>query len=72
MKRNLDHRIEVSCPVYDKNHIKTLREVFEISWKDNVKARYQDGTEENRYRKNRLPEPWLSQQELYRYFAEHQ
>ena len=69
MKRNLDHRIEVTCPVYDPQHIQTLIEVFNISWKDNLKARYQDGTGNNSYRPVNVVEKWQSQVELYRYFT---
>lgn len=70
MKRNLDHRIEVSCPVYEKKHIKTLIEVFDISWKDNVKARFQNGNGKNEYRQDPDNEPWRSQYQMYRYFQE--
>jgi len=70
MKRNLDHRIEVTCPIYDAKHIRTLKEVFEIAWNDNVKARIQDGTGNNMYRLNNGGTPIQSQQVIYNYFQQ--
>jgi polyphosphate kinase len=39
MTRNLDYRVEVTCPIYDAGHKAFLQELFDIQWKDNVKAR---------------------------------
>ncbi|MGB8491580.1 MAG: polyphosphate kinase 1 [Bacteroidales bacterium] len=39
MPRNIDHRIEVTCPVFDKGIRSELRQIFDIQWSDNVKAR---------------------------------
>ncbi len=39
MVRNLDRRIEVTCPIYDSDLKDELREFLEIEWRDNVKAR---------------------------------
>ena len=39
MTRNIDNRVEVACPIYDKDLQKELLDTFLISWKDNVKAR---------------------------------
>ncbi len=39
MVRNLDHRIEVACPVYDPNIIRELKDILDIQLRDNVKAR---------------------------------
>jgi len=39
MTRNIEHRIEVTCPVFDKNLINELKQIFEIQWSDSVKAR---------------------------------
>ena len=39
MTRNIDNRVEVACPIYDKDLQKELLDTFMISWKDNVKAR---------------------------------
>lgn len=42
MPRNLDHRIEVTCPVWDPAIKKEISDVFSIQWNDNVKARILD------------------------------
>jgi len=49
MPRNLDHRIEVTCPVFDKNIRNELRSIFEIQWSDNVKARVYNETQSNEF-----------------------
>lgn len=49
MIRNLDHRIEIACPVYSREIQKELRDIFDIQWSDNVKARILDGEQKNDY-----------------------
>ena len=49
MTRNLDHRIEVTCPVFDKNIRIELKQIFEIQWSDNVKARKLDAALSNKF-----------------------
>jgi polyphosphate kinase len=49
MTRNLDHRIEVTCPVYDKNIKCEIRKIFDIQWEDNVKARIFDAEQSNTF-----------------------
>lgn len=48
MPRNLDRRIEVTCPVFDEAIRKEITDVFEIQWSDNVKARLYDEKQSNR------------------------
>ncbi|UAB80684.1 polyphosphate kinase 1 [Marixanthomonas sp. SCSIO 43207] len=69
MGRNLDNRVEISCPIYDEEIKKELIDTFEISWKDNVKARIISGKALNRYRKND-EEPFRSQFKLYEYYKQ--
>ncbi|GAA4282162.1 polyphosphate kinase 1 [Gaetbulibacter aestuarii] len=52
MTRNIESRVEVSCPIYDKTIKQEIIDVFNISWSDNVKARLINRSEENIYRKN--------------------
>jgi polyphosphate kinase len=48
MSRNLDWRVEVTCPIYDKDIQEELRTFLDYQWKDNVKARsHSDGTIHN-------------------------
>ena len=39
MTRNLDRRVEVGAPIFDKSIQQKLKAFFEIQWNDNVKAR---------------------------------
>jgi polyphosphate kinase len=49
MPRNLDHRIEVTCPIFDKNLKHELMDIFDIQWSDGVKARILDESQTNRF-----------------------
>jgi len=49
MGRNLDTRVEISCPIYDLEIQQELQETFDISWQDNVKARLISATQDNAY-----------------------
>ena len=49
MVRNLDHRIETTCPVFDKNIQEELKEILDIQLNDNVKARILDNDLSNAY-----------------------
>ena len=40
MTRNLDGRVEVTCPIYDMDVKNELIDSFNTGWKGNVKARY--------------------------------
>jgi polyphosphate kinase len=51
MTRNLDYRVEVGCPIYDEDIKQELIDTFEISWRDNVKARVFNENQDNEYRK---------------------
>ncbi|HEX7494957.1 MAG TPA: polyphosphate kinase 1, partial [Bacteroidales bacterium] len=47
MTRNIEHRIEVTCPIFDKSIKNELRRIFEIQWNDNIKARIFDENQAN-------------------------
>lgn len=68
MTRNLDARVEVTCPIYDEKIKEELIEVFDIGWKANVKARYHSEDLRNKYRKNGDEKPFRAQLELYNYY----
>lgn len=67
MTRNLDYRVEVGCPIYDKDIKKELMETFDICWQDNVKARVFSEKQDNAYRKNKK-KPLRSQFATYEYY----
>ncbi len=47
MTRNIDNRVEVSCPIYDDDIKQELQHLFDICWNDNVKARVIDEKQDN-------------------------
>lgn len=49
MIRNLDHRVEAACPVQDTEMISQLKEILNIQLADNVKARWLNNEQDNRY-----------------------
>jgi len=52
MIRNLDHRVEVTVPVYDPLLREELKTYFEIQMRDNVKARVINEAQDNTIRPN--------------------
>jgi polyphosphate kinase len=66
MTRNIDHRIEVTCPVFDKNIKNEMKNIFEIQWSDNIKARKLNPALSNKFVKpgNKIVH---SQVEVYEY-----
>jgi polyphosphate kinase len=70
MTRNLDHRIEVGCPVLDPGIQDELLDMLEIQWADNVKARFIGKKGENHYRTATDEEPVRSQVATYEYFRQ--
>jgi polyphosphate kinase len=67
MTRNIDNRVEVACPIYDKELQKQLLDTFLISWNDNVKARKINGKTQNEFKKS-SGKPYRSQWEIHEYF----
>ncbi|UJH92904.1 phospholipase D-like domain-containing protein [Antarcticibacterium sp. 1MA-6-2] len=69
MTRNMDLRVEISCPIYDVEIKKEIMETFEICWNDNVKARVLCKNQDNAYRRNDK-KPLRSQFALYEYYQQ--
>ncbi|NND62916.1 MAG: polyphosphate kinase 1 [Flavobacteriaceae bacterium] len=69
MGRNLDNRVEISCPIYDPDIQQELLDTFEISWNDNVKARIISDKQDNAYRNSSSPKI-RSQFKMYDYYLE--
>ena len=67
MVRNLDHRVEATCPIFDENIKKVLKNILEIQLSDNVKARILDNELNNRYVRDRKHKKVRSQLEIYNY-----
>ena len=68
MQRNIDGRLEVTCPLYDPDLKKEILDIFAIYWRDTKKARILDGKLSNEFRTD--GEPLCAQDEIYRYLAE--
>ena len=69
MTRNIDNRVEVSCPIYQDDIKQELLDIFDICWNDNAKARLLDKTQKNNYRINDKPK-LRSQFATYDYLKE--
>ena len=67
MTRNLDNRVEVSCPIYDPDIKQDLLDTFTITWNDNVKARMLNSGVPNMYKKSSVQQS-RTQIDLYNYY----
>lgn len=68
MTRNIDARVEVTCPIYDEEIKQDLIDTFQIGWKANVKARLHSDKFENLYRKRGEDKVFRAQQEMYKHY----
>jgi polyphosphate kinase len=69
MTRNIDARVEVTCPIYDENIKLELIESFNVGWKGNVKARLHSEKLDNKYRaRNEKERVFRAQIETYNYY----
>lgn len=67
MVRNLDHRIEAACPIFEKNIQQELKDMLMIQLADNIKARILDNDLSNQYINPRNMKKIRSQVETYNY-----
>ncbi|MDR7212441.1 polyphosphate kinase 1 [Flavobacterium piscis] len=68
MARNLDGRVEVTCPIYDLSIKKELIDNFNIGWKGNVKVRYHSYNLDNKYKVRNHHPAFRAQLETYKYY----
>jgi polyphosphate kinase len=68
MTRNIDGRVEVTCPIYDERIKNELIDNFNIGWKGNVKARLHSEKLDNKYRVRGDSPVFRAQQETYNYY----
>ena len=69
MTRNLDLRVEVTCPIYDSEIKQELIDNFDIGWKGNVKVRFHSDKLDNKYRvRNENETIFRAQWETYKYY----
>ncbi|MDB5277243.1 MAG: ppk1 [Ferruginibacter sp.] len=67
MVRNLDHRIEVTCPIFEKEIQEELKDILRIQLSDNIKARKLDNDLSNQYINPRNTKKIRSQVDIYNY-----
>lgn len=68
MVRNLDHRVEAACPIFDKDIQKELIDILDIQLAENVKGRVLDNEQSNDYVKRKENAPEIrSQLAIYGY-----
>ena len=68
MIRNLDHRIEAACPIYDKDIQQELTDILNIQLAENVKGRILDNEQSNNYVQRQEHKPEVrSQEAIYKY-----
>ena len=67
MVRNIDHRVEVACPIFEKSIQQEIKELMQIQLKDNIKARILDNELSNQYVNPRNTKKIRSQVETYNY-----
>ena len=68
MTRNIENRVEVTCPIYDDNIKNELMDTFEICWSDNVKARLLNSSKTNEYKTDNSEKKVRSQFATYDYY----
>jgi len=66
MVRNMDHRVEATCPVLDPAIRQEIKDILQIQLSDNVKARWLDNNLQNIYKKDQSKKV-RSQIEIYHY-----
>ena len=71
MVRNLDHRVEAGCPIFEESIKQELIDILNIQLKGNVKARILDHDQSNDYVKQGKNEKRLrAQVEIYQYLLQ--
>ena len=70
MTRNIDHRIEVGCPILDKNVRKLIKDQLDLQWRDNTKARALDPEQSNQYITRGNRKKIRSQMAIYDYLKQ--
>ncbi len=67
MVRNLDHRVEASCPILDERIKEELKDILNIQLEDNVKARLLNNELTNEYVRTEGPLQIRSQTQTYNF-----
>ena len=65
MTRNLDNRVEVTCPILQEDLKKEILDIFNIYWSDNIKARLVNNNSKSQ---SKSLKSFRSQQKMYNYY----
>ena len=65
MTRNLDNRVEVTCPILQEDIKKEILDIFNIYWSDNIKARLVNNNSKSQ---SKSLKSFRSQQKMYNYY----
>jgi len=68
MTRNLDFRVEVTCPIYDTGLQQRIQNIIDLQWQDNVKARLLNANQTNQF-KHRRGSRVRSQEAIHHYLS---
>ncbi|GLP95214.1 polyphosphate kinase 1 [Paraferrimonas sedimenticola] len=69
MRRNLDLRVEVGCPIYHPELKKLIMDTLKLHWSDTTKARIIDAEQSNAYVARGNRKKIRSQEAIYEYLA---
>jgi len=67
MIRNLDNRVEVGTPIYDKNIQRELKNYINLQLRDLTKARIVDKNQDNQYRRSSSDLNYRAQEDIYEF-----
>lgn len=67
MTRNLDNRVEVTCPILQDDLKNEILDIFNIYWSDNIKARMVNINFDDKFRVSNKNE-YRSQKNIYNYY----
>ena len=65
MTRNLDNRVEVTCPILQEDLKKEILDIFNIYWSDTIKARLINSNSKSRITNQKS---FKSQEKMYNYY----
>lgn len=72
MQRNFDHRVEVTCPIFDKSIKKELQDFLDIQWQDDQRSRMLNAKLDNSVYHSVSSQPTRAQWAIYEYLKSKQ
>jgi polyphosphate kinase len=70
MGRNLDRRIEIACPIFDKDIQTEIKDFIQIQLRDNTKARIINAEQDNAYISSGKKDKFRAQFALHEYYRD--